>query len=283
MNLGSARTLGLGGSRSRRGRRSEYLSRGWGVRRTRRHECVVCNRPCEAGDGENQAHMQVASGFEWGRQHDGRFKRRRARKPFDHLLALAVAPRHCVPSRERRMARKGKVRPTRKARACHLSMLQQPQTDFNPRKLLVGHDPAPYFIRRGLGCFIIVRASRRERTDRAWVGGMLAAVSARRHSRLICRFVLLGRRSAHLGGLCGCTVGRQGRRIYACDIFGMSKGGAPLRTRVRVRTRRAPHLDRSSVLLPTTALASERKVRNEGRPRYWRALASARRRAHART
>src|ERR1700730_18603517 len=92
-------------------------------------------------------------------------------------------------------------------------------------KLLVGHDPAPYFTRRGLGCFIIVRASRRERTDRAWVGGMLAAVSARRHSRLICRFVLLGRRSAHLGGLCGCTVGRQGRRIYACAIFGMSEGG----------------------------------------------------------
>jgi hypothetical protein len=60
-------------------------------------------------------------------------------------------------------------------------MLQQPQTDFNPRKLLVGHDPAPYFTRRGLGCFIIVRASRRERTDRAWVGGMLAAVSASRH------------------------------------------------------------------------------------------------------
>jgi hypothetical protein len=40
-------------------------------------------------------------------------------------------------------------------------MLHQPQTDFDAGKLLVGHDPAPYFNRRGLGCFIIAGASGR--------------------------------------------------------------------------------------------------------------------------
>jgi hypothetical protein len=225
MNLGSARTLGLGGSRSRRGRCSGYLSREGRLRRTRRHECVVCNRPCETTNGEHQAHMQVARGFEWGRRHDGRFKRTRARKPFDHLLALAVAPLHCIPSRERWVARKGKVGPARKAQPCGLSMLQQPQTGFDPRKLLVGNDPAPYFTRRGLGCFIIVGASGWECADRARVGRMLVAVSTRRYSGLVRRSVLVGRRFAQVGGPCRCPIWGQGRRIYARDIFGMSEGG----------------------------------------------------------
>jgi hypothetical protein len=225
MNLGSARTLGLSRPRSGRLRRSGYLTRGCRLRRTRRHECVVCNRPCEATNGENQAHMLVASGFEWGRLHDGRFKRRRVRKPFDHLLAVAVVPAHCVLSGQGQMPGKGKVGPARKSHACDLPTLQQPQTGFDPRKLLVGHDPAPYFTRRGLGCFIIVPASRRECADRAGVRGMLVAVSTRRYSGLVRRSVLVGRPSARLGGLCRCPTRGQGRRIYARDIFGMSEGG----------------------------------------------------------